>query len=335
MLLKNKIIIPVLLFFLSLSFSVIIPVHPAFASNSFSFILLSQYEASTDIGDQLCLFAITSNGKHPTWKSNNSKVAAVNTYGVVTAKKAGVAVITAKIKNAEASCCVTVHKTIVTLHSTSACIERGETLKLSATTSNGSAVTWNSNKKSIATVDEYGNVTGRKPGEAIITAKADGSSAAFYLTVKFPKVTLNQSKVCLYRGQTAMLSATVSSNVNPNWKINKKSIAIIDPTGRVTAIKHGTATVTATVDGVSKTCEVVVQPPEIILSTTDLQIKKGDSTTVTASVSSNQSPSWSTSNSNIITINSKGEVKALRKGTAYIYASEDGTKAKCTVKVVD
>ncbi len=44
-----------------------------------------------------------------------------------------------------------------------------------------------------------------------------------------------------------------------------KSIATVDENGKVTAIKHGTALITAKADGVSKTCEVVVEPPEINL----------------------------------------------------------------------
>lgn len=332
---KKKIFFSILLFFLSLSLSEISPAYPAFAADTFSFIILSQYEATADIGDQLCLFAITSTGNNPTWKSSSSKIASVNTYGVITAKKAGIAVITAKIKNAEASCYVTVNRTKVTLSAASASIERGETLKLSATTSNDSSVTWKSSKKSVATVDEFGKVTGMKPGEATITATADGSSASFSLTVKFPKVTLDKTSIQLYRGQANKLSATVSSNVNPTWKTNKKSVAIVDATGTVTAVKHGTAMITATVDGVSKTCEVTVLKPEITLSAAELIMKKGDSTTITASVSSNRLPAWSSSNSNVVTVNSKGEMKALQKGTAYVYASEDGTKVRCTVKVTE
>ncbi len=307
----------------------------ALSSDSFAFVMLSQYEASADIGDEIYIFAITSNGKSATWKSSNSKIASVNTYGIVTAKKAGTALITAKIKNAEASCLITVNKTDVVISKTSVSIERGELCSLSATTSNGSAVIWKSSKKSIATVDEYGIVTGIKPGLTAITATADGSSTTCIITIKSPTVRLSKTTIKLYRGQTAKLSATVSSNVNPTWKTNKKSVALVDNTGTITALKNGIATITATVDGVSKVCEVTVQKPEITLSSTELSLKKGDSTIITASVSSNNIPIWSTSNPNIVTVNSKGEIKALQKGTAYVYAAEDGTKMRCTIRVTE
>lgn len=323
-----------------LSYSLIIlsvPSHmvSAITSSPFSFVILSQYKATVDIGEEIYILAITSNGKQATWKSSNSKVAAVNTYGIITAKKAGTALITAKITNAEASCLVSVNKTHILISKTNATIEHGETLRLTATTSNGSAITWKSSKKSIATVDEYGKVTGLKPGETAITATADGSTATCILTIKQPEVQLNKASLVLFRGQTYKLSADVSSGVNPTWKTNKKSVVTVDLSGTVKAVKNGTAIITATVDGVSKTCEITVQKPEITLSQAEITIKKGETATITASVSSGNKPTWSTSNSNITTINSNGEIKALAKGKAYVYAAEDGTKVRCTVIVTE
>ncbi len=307
----------------------------AFSSDAFSFVVLSQYKASIDIGDELYLMAVTSTGKQPTFKSSNSTIASVNTYGIITAKKSGTALITAKIKNAEATCQVIVNKTNITIDKMEISLEHGESIRLSATTSNGSTVKWKSSKTSIATIDEYGKVTGMKPGETIITASADGSSATCTVKVKLPTVRLNKSTLSLYRGQTTQLSAIVSSNQNPTWKTNKKSVAIVDATGTVTAIKHGIAVITATVDGVTETCEVVVMKPEITLNTYELTLKKGATANLTAFVSSSNPPTWTTSNSNIISVNSSGKITAHQKGKAYVYASEDGTKVRCTVIVTE
>lgn len=310
-----------------------IPVQTLYASSPISFIILTKYSAVVNIGDNFQIFALPSNLKLPTWKSSNSSVASVNTYGVVTAKKAGTVTITAKIKNAEASCKVTVNKTKITLSTTNASIERGQSIKLSATTSNNTKVIWKCNKKSIATIDENGTVLGIKPGEAIITATADGSTSTCRIKVKSPTIILNKTNIKLYRNQKSKLSATVSSGINPVWKSNKKSVATVDNYGNITAIKHGTATITATVDGVSKSCKVTVEIPTIKLSSSKLSIKTGTTTTLTANVSSGLSPVWSSSNSNIVEVDSKGTVTAIKKGTAYIYASEDGAKARCIIQV--
>lgn len=305
------------------------------ASDSLSFVILSCYKKTVNIGDEFYLIAITSNGKLPRWSSSSSKIASVNTYGKVTAKKEGTATITAKINNAEASCKVTVKKTTITISDTSITIERGETYTLTAATSNKKPVSWSSSHKSIAVVDENGKVTGLKPGEATITATVDGSKATCKVKVKYPTITLDKSKVTLYRGQSIKLTAKVSSGVEPTWKSNKKTVAIVNPDGTVTAVKNGTAIITATVDGVSKTCEVVVKKPDIKLSTTELKIKTGQKVQLTAYVSSGNPPQWSTSNANVVTVDASGRITGVAKGKAYIYAKEDGTKVKCTVYVTD
>lgn len=323
--------------FIVLLFSILIliPSYSVQAKASIDFILLSQYQATVDIEEEFYLIAITSNTKLPSFKSSNSKIASVNTYGKVTPKKAGTVTITAKIKGAEASCKVTVNKTEVTISDKSRSIERGEQFKLSASTSNNSAVTWKSSKKSVATIDEKGMVTGVKPGETTITATANGTSSTCIVKVKAPSLKLNKTKVTLYRGKTERLTAIVSSGFNPKWKTNKSSVATVDEYGTITAIKNGIATITATIDGVSKTCEVIVEKPTIKLSQTEITIKKGQSNALVATVSSGNIPIWSTSNSKIAIVDSNGLITGLVKGRAYIYASEDGTKVKCTVYVTE
>ncbi len=305
------------------------------ASTSISFILLSKYKNTLNIGEEFYLAAVTSTGKKATFKSSDSKIASVNTYGKVLAKKAGTVTITAKIKDAEATCKVTINPTEVTIKKNDALLERGDTLKVYATTSNGSKVTWKSSKRSVANIDDTGLVTCIKPGEAIITATADGSSATCVVTVKPPTVTLNKTKVTLYRRQTSVLSANISSIGKPTWKTNKKSVAIIDENGLITAMKNGIAIITCTVDGVSSTCEVVVEKPTITLNSYEVNLRIGEKYNMFATVSSGNKVIWSTSNQNIVNIDTTGKITGLQKGKAYVYASEDGTKIRCTVLVTE
>ena len=309
-------------------------VHAA-DSSAIPYIILSQYYGTMKIGEGNCISAFTSTGKKPTWKSSDSSVASVNTYGCVTAKKAGTTFITASIKNAEASCKITVKPTTVTLNRTNISLENGQWTRLVANTSNGSKVTWKSSKKSVATVDSYGTIAAVKPGEAIITATANQTSVTCKVTVKSPTVTLNSRSVNLYRTQTFSLKASVSSNIKPTWKTNRKSIAVVDEDGKITAIKHGTATITAKVDDVSVTCEVTVKQPTVTLNKSELSLKKGAKETLTAKVSSGNTPTWTCSNTDVVSISDKGVVTAKKKGSAYVYAAEDGIKSKCKVTVTE
>ncbi len=331
----RKTLFPMFLVFLLLSFSFPLQKTAASSNGSISFILLSKYSAKADIGKEFHILAITSNGSLPTWKSSNSAIASVNTYGKVTAKKAGTVTLTAKIRNAEASCKVTVNRTIISISKASASIERGEKLKLSASASNSSKIIWKSSKTSVASVDENGNVTGQKPGETVITAAADGSSASCRIKVKSPAVSLSKTRIALYRGRNFQLSASVSSGLMPVWKTNRPSVAVVDETGRVTAVKNGTATITATLDGVSRSCEVTVRRPDISLSSSEITLKKGTTFTLTAEVSSGNLPSWSSSNSYVAKVDSTGKITGVKKGTAYIYCWEDGTKVIAAVHVTD
>ncbi|WP_167954908.1 Ig-like domain-containing protein [Anaerosporobacter faecicola] len=302
---------------------------------TYPFVLLTNYEKTLAIGDSFYLVAFTSNGKSPTYKSSNGKVASVNTYGKILAKKAGTAIITVKIKGAEATCLITVDKTKITLNESTISLEHGETFQLKTSTSTGSMPIYKTNRKSIAAVDETGLITAKKPGEATITISADGTKVTCKVRVKKPKITLNETKISLYRGETFQLKASISSNLLPKWKTNRKSIAIVDDSGLITAKKHGNATITATLDGVAKTCEVTVLSPTITLSSNSLTLQVGQTTTLYATVSSGNTPTWSCSNNTVIDLTSDGTITAKKKGTAYVYVKEDGTKVKCKIIVID
>ena len=58
-------------------------------AGNIAFVVLNTYEQTMNIGDEYRLCAVTSNGKKPTFSSSDSKIASVNTYGLITAKKAG------------------------------------------------------------------------------------------------------------------------------------------------------------------------------------------------------------------------------------------------------
>ncbi len=305
------------------------------AAPNISCVLLSSYEKVIDIGEECYIFAWTSNGKKPTWKSSNSKVASVNTYGLVTGKRAGTAKITAKISGAEMSCRVKVNKMMITINKKSLSLERNDSVTLQASASNHAQLLWKSSKKSIAEVDEKGCITARKPGETIITVSADNTSVSCRVTVRQPKVVLNKTSITLYRGQTEKLTASVSSGITPTWRTNKKSVAIIDENGVVTAVKHGMAVITAKVDGISKICQVTVEQPEIVLSDSELNLKVGQTRQVSAKVSSGNSVVWTVSKQSVADVDKNGKVTAYAKGTCYIYATEDGVKERCRVCVTE
>lgn len=317
----------------SVLFSSMIPSFEAQAAPSLGFVILNSYSKVMNIGEECYLAAITSTGKKPSFSSNNSKVASVNTYGKITAKKAGTARITAKIKNGEASCTVRVAATKIQLSARSISLENGYCAKLSATASTGRPVTFRSNKKSVATVDSNGVITAKKPGTATILASADGTTESCIVTVKKPQLYLSKSSVNLYRNRRFRLIVKSTSKSIPKWKSNKKSVAMVDDNGNVTTIKNGTATITVTVDGVSKTCEVIVKKPTVTFEKSEITLAVGAKKHIKALVSSGNQPVYSSSNTCIASVDENGTVFAHDAGKAYIYASEDGVKSRMRVIV--
>lgn len=305
----------------------------AYAATSAGFVILDTSSRTLKIGDEYHLRVVTSNGKRPTFRSSDTKIASVNTYGTVTGKKPGTAKITAKIKNAEASCTIRVEKTKIYLSADRITLENGCSADLVVTSSTGHTATFRSDKKSVAVVDESGNITAKKPGRASITVTVDQITKNCIVIVKKPSVTLSKTAVSLYRKGTVRLTARSTSKSTPVWKSSKKSVAVVDGCGTVTAVKNGTAIVTVTVDGVSKSCEVTVKRPEVRFEKSQITLRAGRKKNAKVFVSSGNKPVFSSSNTCIATVDEDGKIFAHEKGKAYIYASEDGVKSRIQVIV--
>ncbi|HEX3023155.1 MAG TPA: FMN-binding protein [Lachnospiraceae bacterium] len=70
-------------------------------------------------------------------------------------------------------------------------------------------------------------------------------------------INISKSKLTLYQGDTYKLKITGTTKT-VKWTSSKTSVATVSSTGKVTAKKKGTTTVTATVDGKKYTCKVTV-----------------------------------------------------------------------------
>ncbi len=81
--------------------------------------------------------------------------------------------------------------------------------------------------------------------------------------VPVTSVSINKKTLELLIGKKEKLIATVMPNdattKTVNWSSSDTSIATVDTLGNVTAIKEGTTTITATVEGKSETCKLTVK----------------------------------------------------------------------------
>lgn len=295
-----------------------------------------------------------------TWKSSDTKVCTVTKDGVVKAIKNGTATITCKTVNGKtAKCYVTVatKPTKVTLNKNSLNLYKTQTYTLKATVSPSTAsdktVKWVSSDESVATVSKTGKVTALKKGSAKITcctntgSKTDTCLVTVKNNVSVKGITLNKTSKTISKGSSYQLKAVITpdnaSNKKVTWKSGNTSVAIVDSTGKVTAVGNGTANITAeTQDGkYTAVCKIKVQTKVtgVSLNRTSKSLYIGKtyalSATVSPSKATNKNVRWKSSDKSVATVSSKGVVTAKKAGTAIISCvTEDGSYvANCKVKV--
>ena len=257
----------------------------------------------------------------------------------------------------------TVSVTGVSLNKTSLSLEEGGTETLTATVApsdaTNKAVSWKSSDSGVATVDSNGKVTAVKAGSTTITiTTTDGSKTAtcsVTVTAKTPAtvavtgVSLNKSSLSLEEEGSETLTAKVApdnaTNKTVSWKSSDSGVATVDESGKVTAVKIGSATITVTTKDGSKTatCKVTVTAKTIPLSSIevspkDAKILEGETLNLSVKYApdnaSDKSVTWSSSNTNVAVVDDKGVVTGVSEGNVDITAkTKNGLTSSCKVSV--
>ena len=117
----------------------------------------------------------------------------------------------------------------------------GEKVQLTASVE---GVTWTSTKPEVATVDANGLVTSVGKGSTSIKASKEGyKDGSISISVDFETIKVTATgETTLLAGQTVQLSA---DKEGVTWASSDNSVATVDATGKVTAVKVGSATIKA------------------------------------------------------------------------------------------
>ena len=197
----------------------------------------------------------------------------INDNGYVTAVGKGEATVTAKSDGKEATChfTVLVPLTGLSFDQSSLTLNKGASATLTVIKTPSDAtlrgeIVWTSSDKSVATINADGLVTAIDKGSANITASVDGCTATCKVTVNVivpvSSITLNQGSLKLKQNETAQLVATVgpedASDKTVTWSSSDTSIATVDSTGKVKALKEGTAVISAKAGDKTATCSLTV-----------------------------------------------------------------------------
>ncbi len=340
-----------------------------------------------NVGDTVSLAAYTLDlsGEAPaeesaevTWKSSNGKVASVDENGTVTCLKSGSVTITATSGKVKATVTLKVTGLVEDITVTtkkaadSLTVASGKTLALKATVepanASNKAVTWSvTDGSAYAKVSSSGVVTANKDLTGVktvtVTATAkDGSGVSGSakitlrplvqgLEIKRPGASENTTLVWdMAASSTLQLSAVtypVAAGKDVTWKSSNAKVASIDAAGKITCLKAGTVTITATAkDGSAKKASFKLTVVKLMKDLT-LEggiIAGGKSLTlkpvITPADTTNKKLSWSVSENEAgIKISASGKlttkaVKEAVKVTVTVSALDgSGVKTTCAVTV--
>ena len=240
---------------------------------------------------------VSSNIKTYSWSSDNDKVTlatpegATTTYSSTDTSTAQTATITVKVTDnfgtevTSAQYSVTIPAaevpvTSITVTPATTSVAPGGTVQMSAAVTpdnaTNKAVKWSVSDG--ATVDSNGLVTVKADADVgstiTVTATAQdesnvaGTAQITVSSVLVESVSLNKSTTTIAAGSNETLTATVTpdnaTDKTVKWTSSDTTVATVDSNGKVTAVKEGSATITATAGGKSATCTVTVTKPATV-----------------------------------------------------------------------
>ena len=217
---------------------------------------------------------------------------------------------------------------------------------------------WSSSDESIATVNKNGQIKALAFGDVEITCSTVLSDETelnavckVEVYVQAAKIGTENKVLKITRGQTEQIVPVVSpedtTDPTVSYESSDPAVAEVSKEGIVTAVSVGKFSITITAnDGSGKICVLsgaVLQDVEAIeLNSAEISIPAGKKAALKASLqpadAANKQLVWTTDDESIATVDAKGQITAVSKGTTTVHAESmdgNGAKADCQVIVVD
>src|SRR6185436_976170 len=211
----------------------------------------------------------------------------------------------------------------------------------------------------VANVTDSGVISAVAPGSTVVSAVSEGVSAQATMAVTPPpptpiaslSVSLNPSSVLV--GQTAQATATLQDSagkpvVGPTitWESSDATVATVDATGLVRAVKAGNSMIKASSSGKTNGSSLTVSVPApvpvatIAVSPTSATLQIGATQQLSAvtrdannNVLTGRAISWSSANPAIATVSQSGLVTTVSAGSVSVSASSEGQVGSSAITV--
>lgn len=301
--------------------------------------------------------------KSVTFSSSDTSVLTIDETGLITAKKAGTAIITIRTadgSNVSGSVNFTIcqHVTDIVIDEIPASMYTGEHFQLSAAAlpedATNKMLSYTSSDTAVAEVNESGLITALKAGSTdIIIAAMNGTDVTktLPLTVKQKAESIEIANPAdeIYLGDTYQLSVNISpedtTDKSVGFSLSDESIAAISETGLITPVKKGTVKVTVKTKDSSNLndsfdLKIRQHVHSMTLSQSDLTLYTGENETIDPVIlpedADNKHCSFTSSDESVASVNGRGKITAVKAGTAVItIQSLDDTdiKSECRLTV--
>ncbi len=214
-------------------------------------------------------------------------------------------------------------------------------------------VIWSSNNTDIVSVTSTGVITAHRVGSAQVAASSEGRSALATITVQATRVAsvvVSPSRPDVSVGASTKLDAlmydangAVLADRAAAWSSGNTNVATVDNLGVVRGVSPGTATITATSEGItgeSVVTVIAVPVASVIVTPAPTSVTVNQSRQLTATVRdaagntlTGRTVTWSSSNTNIATVTPTGVVTGRLPGMAVITATSEGRSGSSEVTV--
>ena len=304
-------------------------------------------------------------GRPVIWTSSAPRVATITPAGIVTGVGAGTVTVTASSEGRSARVTLKVEPAAVAsvaVTPSRSSIAVGGTVQLAAAVHDargnaldGRAVSWTSSAPQVAGVSSSGLVTGTAVGTATITAESEGKSNTATVAIVSNRVDVAAVAVTpgsreLQPGETVQLQAELKdargqaiTDRTPAWSSSDEQVVTVSPSGLVSAVGPGTATVSATSDQKSAGARITVARAAVAavaVTSPPASLPVGESAQLNATlrdtrggVLSDRQVRWSSDDERVATVSQSGTVTAVGPGATRITVTSENRSASVTVRV--
>lgn len=175
----------------------------------------------------------------------------------------------------------------------------------------------------------------------VLSVMVCGTNSTVYAATKSIRVKTTKSTLYILDSANNKAKLTVTYNGKnvtkvAKYKSSNSKIAKVNKNGVVTAVRPGTVKITAKYKGKSKTTKVTIKKAKLSLNKKTIELSLGQKFTLKAFANksgiSNKNVKWTSSNSNIVSVNKNGVLTTKKNGTTTISCKT--TIGKVSAKVV-